>query len=182
MNDTFWPAALKLLAPLAAIGFVLLASRRRRLSLDEDLGFRAVTARTLIAWGSLWAVWLAASEVVIRTFRLDQAAAWPDSSPIAVMARVAAIGVLGPVAEELLARGLVLRLLTPRLGRAGAVIVTACGWAALHVRYGAGTLALVTVDGVIFGAARVVSGSLWTPIALHVAGNLISIGQSLWPR
>jgi hypothetical protein len=38
---------------------------------------------------------------------------------------------------------------------------------------------LIFADGLLFGAARVTGGSLWIPIATHMAGKLISIAQSL---
>ena len=53
--------------------------------------------------------------------------------------------------------------------------LVALGWAAFHVQYGIGTMALIATDGLLLGAARVSSGSLVTPVAMHAMGNLVSI-------
>lgn len=170
---------LKLLLPLLGIGVALIGARRRGLSLRDDLGFRAPRARDLAAWLAVWLLWIAASEWLIQTLALEQAHRWPSYSPLDLVLRVAAIGVAGPILEEVVTRGFALHILRrTRMGTAGAVVLTAVAWAALHWRYDAGSVALIAVDGLLFGTARVRTRSLWVPITLHVIGNLISIWQS----
>ena len=97
--------------------------------------------------------------------------------------RILAIGVAGPFLEELVARGVVFNLLKrTAIGSLGAIFLIAAAWASAHYRYDVPTIVLVCLDGVIFGLARYTSGSLWIPVALHMIGNLISIGQSLWAQ
>lgn len=57
--------------------------------------------------------------------------------------------------------------------------VTAAVWAAAHYRYGWQTVALMTVDGLLLGAARVATGSLWIPFAMHAVANGLSVMQSV---
>ena len=77
-------------------------------------------------------------------------------------------------------RGLVLHLLQRTcLGTHGAILVTAVGWGVLHYSYGAGTVALIVIDGALFGLARVYGRSLWLPVGMHALGNVVSIYQSL---
>ncbi len=131
-------------------------------------------------WIIVWIEWIAVTEFLIRTLDLDQAQPWPSYPIVIVILRVLAIGIAGPMAEELVMRGCVLHLLQRTLlGIYGAIAVISLGWAALHYSYGIGTMLLIVVDGVLFGTARVHSKSLWTPIAMHSLGNMISIGQSL---
>jgi membrane protease YdiL (CAAX protease family) len=150
------------------------------LSLREDLGWRWPRPATLAIWLAAWAVWVAVGEYAIDLLGLDQAKPWPDYPLLIVALRVLAIGLLGPLAEELVMRGVLLhRLRATRLGVVGAIVLTAAGWAAMHIQYGAGSIGLIFLDGLILGTARVQSRSLLVPIAMHVAGNLFSIAQSL---
>ena len=131
-------------------------------------------------WIGLWLGWILASEVLIRQLGLEQAPAWLHYPLLILVLRILAIGVLGPIAEELAMRGIVFFQLRRRLGNAhGAIVIVAILWAAMHYHYGPGTVALIGVDGLLLGYARHRGGSLWIPIAMHTLGNLVSIGQSL---
>jgi len=83
------------------------------------------------------------------------------------------IGVAAPVFEEFLFRGFILRAAqSTRLGRIGAVVLTALLFAALHVQYDMAGLLFVFFLGVLLGSARVQTGSLYVPLAMHVTNNL----------
>ncbi|QQR73474.1 MAG: CPBP family intramembrane metalloprotease [Holophagales bacterium] len=180
MDSLLRTTLLKLAVPAAAIAIALVVSRLRGISWRENLGFRIPSARATLGWLAIWAGWIAAGELLIRALDLDQAKAWPEYPPLVVGLRILAIGLVGPVAEELVMRGLVLdRLRRTALGAAGAIGVVAVFWALLHWSYGPGTLALIAADGILLGIARHRTGSLWVPIGMHVLGNLFSIGQSL---
>ena len=134
----------------------------------------------VIVWVGLWIAWILASELLIRAFGLAQARAWPHYPPILLTVRILMIGIAGPLAEELVMRGMIWhRLQRTAVGPLGAIVIVAVLWAAMHYRYGLGTLPLIAADGVLLGLARYRGGSLWLPIAMHVLANLISIGQSL---
>jgi len=179
--DSVAAALLKLALPAGAIVAMLVAARLRlRLSWRNDLGFAPVAPGTLALWLLGWCAWLAIGEQLIDLLELDQARPWPPLPALAILIRILAIGVAGPMAEELLFRGILLSLLSrTRVGTEGAVVIAAAGWAALHAGYGFGTVALIAADGLLLGAARVHSRSLWVPIAMHAGGNLFSIWQSL---
>lgn len=89
------------------------------------------------------------------------------------------VGLAGPFIEELVMRGVALaRLRRPRLGAAGAALVVAAVWAARHGNRAPSTLALIDLDGLWLGAARVRSGLLLPAFALHAAGDRVSIAPS----
>lgn len=176
LRDTLIKAAL----PAAGIAIVLFVAARRGISRADDLGLRTPAPAALAGWLVLWLAWVAASELLIRQFGLDQAKAWPAYPPYIVALRILAIGVLGPFCEELVMRGLLLFQLRRFVRNVhAAILLVAVAWAAMHYSYGLGTVALIAGDGVLFGYARHRGGSLWIPMALHMVGNLISIGQSL---
>lgn len=90
--------------------------------------------------------------------------------------RVLAVGVLGPIAEELIFRELFYKLLahTP-LGNVGAIVVTAVGWAILHTSYTLPVILLLLGSSVLLGIARYRSNSVLVPIAMHIVWNLYAI-------
>jgi uncharacterized protein len=163
-----------------AIVIVLVVAAKRGVSRTDDIGLRGPRPGALTAWLALWLVWIAASEVLIRQFGLEQATPWPAYPVHIVVLRILTIGVLGPFSEESVMRGVVLFLVRRMLGNAhAAIVLVALAWAAMHYAYGPGTVALIVADGVLLGYARRRGGSLCIPIAMHSVGNLISIGQSL---
>lgn len=173
---------LKVALPAATVGLVLFAARKRGVSWRDDLGFKAPQARTWLIWLLLWAGWLVAGEILIRNFGLEQAKPWPQYPALILLLRILAIGLVGPLAEETLMRGLVLHLLQrSRLGIVGAILLSSAAWAVMHYSYGLGTVLLIACDGMLLGLARHKTGSLWVPISMHVLGNLFSIYQSLGP-
>lgn len=78
-----------------------------------------------------------------------------------------------PIAEELMFRGaLFAGIAQSRLGRVGAVIITAGLWAALHgVSESLFSVAMIFVMGLALGALLLRYGSIWVTIACHTAWN-----------
>lgn len=180
MTHDLSDSLIKLLVPLAAIGLALFLSKRRGLSLRDDLGLRAPRWPAAALWMGLWLAAIVLGEMAIEHFGLDQAKPWPPYPLSILLIRIAAIGIAGPVLEELIFRGILFdRLRRTRLGPVATIVVLALVWAGVHYSYGIGTIALVAIDGLLLGFARHRTNSLYVPMAMHVLGNLISIGQSL---
>jgi membrane protease YdiL (CAAX protease family) len=100
---------------------------------------------------------------------------WP---PLLWMALV--IG--APLLEETLFRGFLLVGLRPRIGSAGAVIVAAVAWALLHVQYDALGISMILATGLLLGAARIRSASLYPPLAMHALLNFVAtLEAACWP-
>lgn len=88
--------------------------------------------------------------------------------------------VLGaPLTEEILFRGLALRALVPRVGRALAVGLTAVVFGLLHGGDPQSVPPLVVL-GLALGWLRLASGSLWPPVALHLANNALALATVLF--
>jgi len=91
----------------------------------------------------------------------------------------AAFVIAGPLFEELFFRGFLLRGFEASfMGPIGAVVVTAVLWTANHLQYDAYELATVLCLGLLFGTARLVTGSLVVPMALHAAANLVATAEA----
>lgn len=79
-----------------------------------------------------------------------------------------AVGIGAPVSEELLFRGFLFpALASSRAGPAGAGLLTAISWAALHASYSITGIVEVGLIGLYLAFVLWRSGSLWVPILCH---------------
>jgi membrane protease YdiL (CAAX protease family) len=175
---------LKLLGPFAGIGILLLAARKGRLSRTADLALTRPAALATGAWLLGWLGWIVATELLRGALGMPPPGLWPSyPTPIFVL-RIVAIGMAGPLLEELLFRGVaynrLLRTPLGKLGPFGVLAIIAAGWALIHLgSQPPAEVAFTFVDGVVLGVARWQTRSIVAPAAMHATGNLYSIGQSL---
>jgi membrane protease YdiL (CAAX protease family) len=81
--------------------------------------------------------------------------------------------VLAPLAEEVIFRGVMLPAIARSAGASRALVLTAVVFGLFHVpSHGAGAVAPALL-GVVFGWARLRTGGLAAPIALHALNNLV---------
>jgi membrane protease YdiL (CAAX protease family) len=86
-------------------------------------------------------------------------------------------GLIGPVAEEMVFRGIVFPLLRP-LGPLASVGINALVFALFHLQ--AGFLPVVPfVGGVVFATSYLWSGHIATPVMIHCLGNLALFALAL---
>jgi membrane protease YdiL (CAAX protease family) len=90
---------------------------------------------------------------------------------------VAFAGFLGPIAEESIFRGVLLRALTARWGPRAAVWGSAAAFAGIHLLDPEAWLAvpLLFVVGVVLARQAVSTGRLARPVVIHIAFNLVSV-------
>ena len=113
---------------------------------------------------------------------------WTYALPVLVV-RAGGILLVAPLVEELLLRGVLLAVLRRRhvpvlvaIGLQSAVF-TLLHIGALSASW-AGVLGVgqILVDGILFGAARYQTGSLYPAIAMHILGNSIAVAERALPR
>ncbi|HEX2484002.1 MAG TPA: type II CAAX endopeptidase family protein [Myxococcota bacterium] len=95
-----------------------------------------------------------------------------SEGPSRVLAFVA-IGLAPAFGEELLFRGLVQQLALPRLGAAGAVVVSSLAFAAVHGDPVQSPAAFGL--GLYLGAAALAGASVWTAVLCHGVNNSLSV-------
>lgn len=167
---------LKVALPLLAIGIVVLNLKRRGHSLREYLGLIPPRASQVILWMALYLGWMLLTNLIINWRGPWDFSRWANSPMIVNVLRVLGVSILGPIAEELIFRGvLYYRLSRTWLGPIVAVIVLAAVWAVLHFSYTPAVIAVVFVCGLMLGFARWQSGSVILPILMHIAWNLYAI-------
>jgi len=170
---------LQVLPFAVALPMLLLLARRRGISARENL--RLVWPRNpeLAAWLALWVLWIAAVEWLMPYLDEPAPAVW-ELGRAAIAVKIIGIVVLAPIVEEISFRGFLFRLIErTRVGTTGAAVGTAALFAAAHVQYIGAPLALVFVDGLLYGLARKSSRSLYLCIIMHAIGNAYAAYQRI---
>ena len=86
-----------------------------------------------------------------------------------------AVIVAAPLGEEFVFRGFLFRgLERSRAGATGAVLLSALGWALLHIQYDLYGMGTIFVAGLLLGLARLKTRSLYVPIMMHATWSLIA--------
>ncbi|MBN1670717.1 MAG: CPBP family intramembrane metalloprotease [Kiritimatiellae bacterium] len=126
--------------------------------------FFATTVLTLIV---LWAMDMEIEQQTVVKTLLQPMPAWMRISFYAF-----AIG-LAPIVEELLFRGILLRLCVSTFGVAAGVAVSAAAFAALHAHLPSVAPLFVIACG--FSFAYMYSGSIAVPIVMHAVHNAVQL-------
>ena len=174
-----------LAAPLCASLALLFIRLKATLSVKEYLGLVPVSAKTTLTWFAFLALLLIGSDLL--TYSLDRPVAPEIMVELYRTSRFVALSwfaiiIAEPIFEEVLFRGFMFRgIQASALGNSGAILITAAVWAVIHIQYDGYLMATTFVLGILFGAARAVTGSLYLTIAMHVVTNLIAtIGLHLF--
>lgn len=93
---------------------------------------------------------------------------------------ILAVVLIIPIYEELIFRGFMWSaLVNSKLGIVGASLITSGVFAWVHFQYGVVELMMIFALALLFGMARLYSGSLKLPIFLHIANNSMAMWQFL---
>lgn len=85
------------------------------------------------------------------------------------------VGVLAPVFEEFLLRGLLFGSVRHIMDEHATVAITAGVFTLMHMQYDWTVMLLVLPMGVVLGYSRSRSGSIWVPIMLHMMNNIVTV-------
>jgi hypothetical protein len=167
------------LIPLVLTAAALAIVRFRRLGWRDDVGFKAPRLVDLLFWCALFFLIAAVGEL---TAQGDPTGSWRGRYSGADLAiRLIAVPLVYPIAEEFFFRGVFLGVVRRRFGDVAGVVVPALVFGLIHIQYDWRGMAFVFLDGLIFGVARVRSGSVFVPMLLHVGGNSYAVWERLSP-
>jgi membrane protease YdiL (CAAX protease family) len=165
----------------AVVGCLLIAGvikLKKHSVLGDYLALSAVPRSVMLRWLVLLAGLIVVADVV--TVHIGRPIVPEFMSEVYASAQPVwtlwvALLVAAPLFEETFFRGFLFRgFESSFLGAAGTVLLTAGLWALLHVQYDAFGISLVFTLGLLLGIARARTGSLWLPLALHSAANLVA--------
>lgn len=94
-----------------------------------------------------------------------------DQSPVWLI--LLTVGIVAPIAEELLFRGLIFHLFNRHLNVKVALIIQGLLFGAFHLNLVQGVYA--SVLGIVLGMAYLMTGSLWIPILMHIVNNSVAL-------
>lgn len=169
-------------------GAVWIASRGERaavVTMDGEaplsvLGTVAIGAFYVVAWVPRVLYVAAPLFAVARELGLEGASEalgevlGGDRTPLALAMTFVAGAVLAPIGEELLFRGLLLPHLARIVAPWTAIAISALLFGALHEAHGVARIGPMAI-GIILGWARLRSGTLRAPIALHMVINATAL-------
>lgn len=141
------------------------------------LGLRPVALKRILPWLGLFLLLGAAIEglahlnTAFRTDFMEKVIGSTTNLPLLLLG----VGVMAPLFEELLLRGLLLGSVRYMTDEHTSVAITAGVFALMHLQYDWTVMMLIVPLGVVLGYARTRSGSLAVPILLHVLNNSVSV-------
>jgi membrane protease YdiL (CAAX protease family) len=139
-----------------------------------DLGLRAPALRGIWLWLALYILWYAAEWAIFALYPPEDDPEWLDRlQRLPLPAELVLTVVTGPLFEELLFRGAMFSALLRRWGIRAAALVPSLLWGLIHIGYEPWFIASIAGSGVVLAVIRWRSGSLYLPLCLHAAGNLI---------
>ena len=170
-----------LLVPATLLTGSFVGRWKQRLAWRADLGFRVPSRSEALASLALFLALSVATELLYRHWGLnDTGQPWRLKYDVAALGiRVAFIGLVYPVAEEIFFRGFFFGLLRRRFGDLVGIAGSSMLFAALHLQYDLRGMFLVLVDAVFFGLVRSRTNSTILTIVLHVLGNSFAVWQRL---
>ena len=178
INDGLLIVVAGILSAIAGIVLItIIVKVRRSYSIGEYLGFRSISIKSIIVLLSVAAGFIALSYLVnyipgkVENHFMVEAyttSVWKILFWIEIV-------ILAPVMEEMFFRGfLFVGFRQSRIGVVGTTILTAFIWTLLHFgQYDYYDMAIIFVFGIVLGIVRQKTDSLWGPLVIHSANNLI---------
>lgn len=173
------------LADLIALALLLLTVRQwKKRSTMDFLAVRLPHWRALLAWVALFIGAFTVLEVLayfipgLRSEFMDKMLATMENKGLVLFG----LGVMAPLFEEFLLRGLLFRSLRYVMEKHAAVAITAGVFTLMHWQYNWVVLLVYVLPlGVLLGYARANTGSIWTAVLLHMLNNCLSVALPQLP-
>lgn len=180
MNDDIRSALLRIL-PFAVILFIVFFQMKRKKIDPKDLNLNKPSSiGGSMTWLTGFLIFILLTEFILYKFGILEIDPW-NHPLISSLIRIIGTVVLAPVAEEIIFRGLILNVLVKRnLNRHLAIFLQACFFVLLHNFAYQNTLTSnigivqTFIDASLYGYARFYTQSLYTPIGMHMTGNIIA--------
>ena len=168
-----------IVSSIVGTGFIIaLIKLRKTVSIAGYLGLRPITRKTMFILPAIAIGFLALSYgfnvLINRTSVNETMVNIYDTSILPVLFWIMAV-IVAPAFEEIFFRGFLFEgLCQSRLGTIGAIGLTSLGWAILHIQYDIYDMATIFVLGLILGAVRYKTRSLWGSYFIHAFNNLLA--------
>ena len=141
-----------------------------------DLGLSAPAFRRAEPWVLLYILWSTARWAISLFLPNEVDPEWlKRMDQLSLGEAIIVIGLVGPVAEELLFRGAMFAAILRRWGIWAAALVPSLISGLFHLQYEWWVVTSIIGSGVLLAMVRWKGGSLYLPVSLHAAWNLLVI-------
>jgi len=180
MNKEIVSALIRILPFILIILVVSIRVKLGKTSTQElDINKPNSTGKFLL-WTLGFLAFILLTEFALSKFGVLEISAWRASLYPSIIRILGAV-ILAPIAEELIFRGFILNVLVKRnLNLHVAILIQAVFFVALHNFAYENTLGSnigivqSLIDATLFAYARYQTQSIYTPITMHMTGNLIA--------
>jgi membrane protease YdiL (CAAX protease family) len=157
---------------------LLLTKLRKNISVKNYIGFREPLTREWVKWLLILAAFLFLSDAVslllhqpiVPPFMVD---AYKTASFLPAL--LFAIIIVAPIFEEIFFRGFLFQgIRYSRLGPIGAIGMTSFFWAIIHLQYDVYGITTLFALGLLFGIARLKTGSIHLLMVMHSVTSLVA--------
>lgn len=179
--DGFFLGVVTVTTAPAAIAFTLFFVWTRGLDFREYLALHPASIKTILFWCAVGIAAALAADYVKYIFGFPVVSTFIEESyrtAGSMLLFATAIVVMAPLWEEVLFRGFVFAgYERSPVGAAGAILIPALVWAAIHLQYEMHDIATIFFLGIVIGVARWRTRSLYVPIAIHLVLNAIALAS-----
>jgi membrane protease YdiL (CAAX protease family) len=183
MSDDIRSAFLRVF-PFALVLLILYFLFRKKKLDPYELDLRRPrSVQQYFGWTAGFLIFILAEEFIFFRAGLLEVDRW-NHGLLSSLIRIPGAVVLAPVAEEFLFRGLILNALVKRnVNPHLAIFIQACFFLVCHQPVYENTFSSYSgifqclLDATLFGYARRYTGSIYTPITMHMTGNAIAVGE-----
>jgi hypothetical protein len=177
-NGLLLALATLLSAPVCIALTVLFAKLRRQMPLRQYLALNPVSKGAIVLWCLGVLAYMIVSDGLTYLLQRDvvpetMARAYQTAGFLPLL--WIALIVAAPLFEEIFFRGFLFQGLRHSWpGTTGAIVIAALVWAGIHMQYDTYQISTVFLGGLLLGAARWKTGSVYTTIIMHALWNLIA--------
>jgi membrane protease YdiL (CAAX protease family) len=180
MNNPIAKNLIEIAYLVVIVAAVFIVCRIRKFPIKTTLGLIIPERRAFLYWIGLFIPIIIAGELFYYSMGLSAGRVWVYSG-IETILRILKIAILGPIAEEIIFRGLMFdRIATSKPGPVWALVITSLLFACAHFSYQLGDMAFVLVDALYWGLVRYKTKSIVITIILHVIVNCIAVIEFLF--
>lgn len=162
---------------IICLGLILLIIKyREQATIKSYLNFYPVKVKTLLFWLGLLTIYIGLEHLLSNAFPVFESdfVTRVYESADSLLFLIIAVGIIAPVFEECFFRGFLFKgLECSRVGGWGAVIITTLLFVSIHLQYNFAVLVLLLPLGFMLGISRFYTQSLWPPVILHMANNIV---------
>lgn len=169
-------AGLYLLQCLILLPVIAAVAHFRTQHWSVTLGFKRFALQSLAVWMLVWLAYLAITYVINLLAQVDPGDFMRSLNGSQHLGAALVLVIGAPLLEELIFRGYLFKAWRhSRLGLSGTLLLTSVLFTALHLsQYNWTYLSMIFALSLILGLAREKSGSVWVPLAIHAANNLVA--------